>query len=83
MDHIDLFLQKKNIFPVLLKKELCAKIILEETECVVLPGQISFSGKKVGLKINPQDKMHILFHKKKLLERFSQNPTLSFYSELQ
>jgi hypothetical protein len=47
MDHIDLYLQKKNIFPVERKKELCAQIILEETECVVLPRYISFSGKKV------------------------------------
>ncbi len=82
MDHIDLYLQKKNIFPVLQKKELCAKIILEVTECVVLPGHISFSGKKVCLKTNPQDKMHILFHKKILLERFSQNPTLSFHTDI-
>ncbi len=82
MQHIDAFLHKKNIFPELLKKEMCAQILLDESGCRVSVTHIFFSGKKVVLKITPNEKILVLFNKKNILERFKKIPSLTFYTDI-
>lgn len=83
MDHIESFLHKKRFFPELLKKEACVKIINEITGACVLDKHVSFSGKKVVLKILPKERLQVMMHKKKVLEAFQKNQLLTFYTELQ
>lgn len=82
MKHIQQLLTKKNIFPELVKKEICSQIILEETSCEVLPAHFSFSGNKVFIKTTPENKRNILINKNNILDRLKKEPKLSYYTQI-
>ena len=82
MKHIQNFLQQKNHTPVLNKKALCIEIFYKYTQKEFTPEEISFSGKSVFVKCSFEKKYELLLNKKNILEAFTFNKELSFYTDI-
>jgi hypothetical protein len=83
MKHIESYLGKKNLTPVVDKKNECIEIIHKITSILVSTKDISFSGKEVFIKTQPNNKIQILINKQKILEAFENSKILTFFTELQ
>lgn len=83
MKHIDQYLGKKNLTPVLDKKRAYLDILFTETGLVIDSKYISFSGKVVYCKVSPYEKTQILLKKKSILSQMKTSQKLSFFTDIQ